>query len=313
MTVRMGYLLPTRERVMEGHPETGPILALAARAEELGFDSVWIGDSLLAKPRHDPLTLLAAIAGRSREIGLGTAVLLSAMRNPVLLAHQVATLDQISEGRFILGVGIANSQPATQAEFEAAGVPFEKRIGRMMEGLRLCQALWTGEPVDWDGRWTVRDGVLGPLPWRKGGPPVWGGGSAPGALRRAGRDFDGWFPSGPADPAVWKQGWAEVHCHATEAGRDPGALTGAAYLTLSMDEDTARADARLDAFLERYYGQPAAVLRGYQGCFAGSPEGAAAWLGSFVEAGATDLVLRFTGDHERNMETAASMREEIAA
>ncbi len=312
MTVSLGYLLPTRERVMAGQHGTGPILALADRAADLGFDSVWIGDSLLAKPRHDPLTLCAAIAARTPKIQVGTAVLLSAMRNPVLLAHQVATLDQISEGRFILGVGIANKQPETQAEFKAAGVTFEKRIGTMMEGLRLCKALWTGEKVNWDGRWTVRDGVLGPLPWRKGGPPIWGGGSAPGALRRAGRDFDGWFPSGPADPAVWARNWAEVHRHAEEAGRDPGAITGAAYLTLSIDDDAARANTRLDAFLEQYYGQSATVLRGYQGCFAGSRAEAVAWLRAFVEGGATHLVLRFTGDHERNMETAASMRAEIS-
>src|SRR5438270_10537299 len=103
---QIGYLLPTRERVMGGRPETAPLLALAERAERLGFDSIWVGDSLLARPRHDPLTLLAAVAARTRRPELGTAVLLPALRNPVVLAQQVATLDRISEGRFILGVGI---------------------------------------------------------------------------------------------------------------------------------------------------------------------------------------------------------------
>ena len=73
---RVGYLLPTRERVMEGLPETASLLTLAERAESLGFDSVWAGDSLLARPRHDPLTLLAAVAARTRKVELGTAVLL---------------------------------------------------------------------------------------------------------------------------------------------------------------------------------------------------------------------------------------------
>ena len=108
MTPRIGYLLPTREQVMEGRPEAAPLLALAERAEALGYASVWVGDSVLARPRHDPLTLLAAVAGRTRRVQLGTAVLLPALRNPVLLAHQVATLDQIAEGRVILGVGIAS-------------------------------------------------------------------------------------------------------------------------------------------------------------------------------------------------------------
>ena len=137
---QIGYLLPTRERIMEGRPETAPLLALAERAEALGFDSIWVGDSMLARPRHDALTLLAAVAARTRRAELGTAVLLPALRNPVLLAHQVATLDRIAEGRVILGVGIASDVPNIRAEFEAAGVPFDKRTGRLIEGLRALPA-----------------------------------------------------------------------------------------------------------------------------------------------------------------------------
>ena len=85
MPPKLGYLLPTRERIMTGSPETAPLLELAERAEALGYDSVWAGDSLLAKPRHEPLTLLAAAAGRTRRVALGTAVLLPMLRNPVLL------------------------------------------------------------------------------------------------------------------------------------------------------------------------------------------------------------------------------------
>ena len=136
---------------MVGKHEVQEILALGDLADELGVDSVWIGDSLLAKPRHDPLALIGAIAGRTKRVKIGTAVLLPMLRNPVLLAHQVATLDQIAEGRMILGVGTARDVPAIRNEFEAAGVPFEKRIGRMLEQMRLCCELWKGEPVDWEG------------------------------------------------------------------------------------------------------------------------------------------------------------------
>ncbi|TMJ72973.1 MAG: LLM class flavin-dependent oxidoreductase, partial [Alphaproteobacteria bacterium] len=111
MPPRIGYLLPTREQVMQGRPEAAPLLALAERAEGLGYDSIWVGDSILARPRHEPLTLLSAVAARTRKAELGTAVLLPALRNPVVLAHGIATLDQISEGRFILGVGIASDVP----------------------------------------------------------------------------------------------------------------------------------------------------------------------------------------------------------
>lgn len=311
MAIQVGYLLPTREQVMGGEPETAALLALADRAEALGLDSLWVGDSLLAKPRHEPLALLAAIAGRTAKISLGTAVLLPVLRNPVLLAHQIATLDRLCEGRLILGIGSGSDQPAVRAEFEAAGVPFEKRGGRMLEGIQLCQSLWSGEPVDWDGRWTVRGGVLGPTPHRPGGPPIWAGGAAPGVLKRTGRYFDGWFPSGPSEHGIWRDNWDAVRGHASAAGRAPDQITGAAYLTLCIDDDAARANQRLNGFLEQYYSIPAQTLRVKMGCYAGGQAGALAWLQGFVDAGATHLALRFTGEHEANMEIAAAMRAEL--
>src|ERR1700709_1498997 len=102
MPPRIGYLLPTREQVMQGRPEAAPLLALAERAAGLGHVSCGCGDSVRLRPRHEPLTLLSAVAARTRHAELGTAVLLPALRNPVVLAHAIATLDQISEGRFIL-------------------------------------------------------------------------------------------------------------------------------------------------------------------------------------------------------------------
>jgi probable F420-dependent oxidoreductase len=310
MAPRIGYLLPTREQVMEGRPEAAPLLALAERAESLGFDSIWVGDSLLARPRHDPLTLLAAVAARTTRAELGTAVLLPALRNPVVLAQQIATLDQISEGRYILGVGIASDNPPIRAEFVAAGVPFEKRVGRMMEGLRLCRELWTGKPMSWNGRWVVENSVLGPTPHRPSGPPIWIGGMVRAARERVGRLYDGWFPNAP-DAAGWGVQWREIQDIARDAGRNPADLTGAIYLTLTIDEDAARAGRRLDGFFENYYGQPADVTRSRQANYAGPASGAAAWLKSYVDEGASHLVLRFAGDHERNLETFARFRGEL--
>ena len=301
MTLKFGYLLPTREQIMQGRPEAAPLLALAERAERLGFDSIWVGDSLLARPRHEPLSLLAGVAGRVGRVELGTAVLLPALRNPVLLAHQIATLDQVSEGRFILGIGIAADVPNIRAEFEAAGVPFEKRVGRMMEGLRLCKALWSGEPVNWEGRWHVENGVLGPTPSRPGGPPIWGGGSVAASLKRAGLHFDGWFPTGP-EVAGWKDQWSTVRTVARDAGRADDAVTGAVYLTVFIDDDTAYANSQVNEYLEQYYGQPAEMLRRRQACFAGPEAEVGAWLKGYVDAGASHLMLRFAGDHERHLD-----------
>lgn len=310
MAPRIGYLLPTREAVMQGRPETGPLLALAERAETLGFDAVWVGDSLLARPRHDPLTLLAAVAARTRRVAVGTAVFLPALRNPVVLAHQLATLDRISEGRLVLGAGIASDLANIRAEFAAAGVPFEGRVGRMMEGLRLARALWSGKPVDWQGRWPVEKGVLGPTPHRPGGPPIWLAGSVQPALERAARHFDGWFAN-EADLATWTAQNAEIERLVRKAGRDPASFVRAFYLTLVLDDDRPRAEARLDAFLEGYYGQPAAATRRRQATFAGPPSAAAEWLASRAAAGASDLIVRFTGEHERNLETLAALRARL--
>jgi alkanesulfonate monooxygenase SsuD/methylene tetrahydromethanopterin reductase-like flavin-dependent oxidoreductase (luciferase family) len=312
MPPQIGYLLPTRERVMEGRPETASLLDLAMRAESLGFDSVWVGDSLLARPRHDPLTLLAAAAARTQRVTLGTAVFLPALRSPVVLAHQLATLDQISQGRLILGAGIASDVPNIRAEFAAAGVPFEARVGRMMEGLRLCRALWTGKPVNWEGRWPVQGGVLGPTPYRAGGPPIWMAGSVRPALERAARHFDGWFAN-EADLARWTGQWAEVQQILREAGRDPDQFVAAIYTTLAIDEDAGRANRRIDAFLENYYGQPAAAMRRRQGCYGGSREGAAEFLRGFVAAGATHIIVRLVGDPDRQLETVAGFRGQLGA
>jgi alkanesulfonate monooxygenase SsuD/methylene tetrahydromethanopterin reductase-like flavin-dependent oxidoreductase (luciferase family) len=313
MTVRFGYLLPTREGVMEGRHEATPIIDLAVHAEACGLDSVWIGDSVTSKPRHDPLIMLAAIAGRTASIEMGTAVLLPLLRNPVLLAQQLATLDQVAEGRFIAGIGIGAVIPAGRAEFEAVGVPFEKRVGRLIEAVQLCKALWSGEPVDWDGRWTLRGAELGPIPYTPGGPPIWAAGDPPAALKRCGKYFDGWFPSGPADQRVWAERWNTVLDHARDAGRDPTELTAANYLTLSLDDDQRTADDRLDRYIEAYYRQPPEVIRDRQGNFAGSKAAAIDWLRGFVDGGATHFALRIIGDHRHNIETVAEIRSALLA
>ncbi|MCC6436118.1 MAG: LLM class flavin-dependent oxidoreductase [Acidimicrobiales bacterium] len=302
-SAKVGYLLPTREAVMAGEPGTARLLALSRQAEAAGYDSIWVGDSLLSRPRHEPLTLLAAVAAATERVELGTAVLLPALRNPVVLAQIVATLDQLAEGRLVLGVGVAADTPSIRAEFAAAGVPFEQRVGRFVHGLALCRALWTGEPVSWEGPYWQLDGwALHPTPYRPGGPPLWVGGSVEATLRRTGHRYDGWFPVG-GEPDGFVQGWQTVRDAAAEVGRDPDALTGAAYVTLAVDEDAVTAEAALDRFLGAYYAPvPAPVMRRFQNCYAGPQAGAVEYLAAFVQAGASHLCLRFCGDHERNLD-----------
>src|SRR5438552_5911958 len=294
MPVDFGLLLPTRESVMSGRPETAPMLEMAERGERAGFDAVWIGDSLIARPRHEPLTLLAAVAARTRRVKLGTAVLLPALRHPVVLAHVVGTLDRVAEGRVILGVGIAADNPPIRKEFAAAGVPFERRVGRFLETLEICRALWTRDHVSFSGKhFHLDDVTMEPKPHRAGGPPIWIGGSGPTAFREAAR-FDAWFPTGPS-VEFFALHFPEIQAAARAGGRTPDAVAGAAYITLALDPNAATAEQRMDRFLETYYAAPAKVIRARQAGYAGPIEGCVACLQPWVDAGARHLALRFAG------------------
>jgi probable F420-dependent oxidoreductase len=294
MPADFGVLIPTREAIMSGRPDTEPLLAMATRAEAAGFASVWIGDSVTARPRHEPLTLLAAVAARTRRVRLGTAVLLPALRHPVVLAHVVGTLDRVAEGRVILGVGIAGDTPAIRREFAALGIPFERRVGRLLETLEICRALWTRDSVSFTGRHFTLDSVtVEPKPQRRGGPPIWIGGSGPTAFREAAR-FDAWFPTGPS-VEFFAEHWPGIQAAARDAGRPPTAVTGAAYVTLALDANRDAAEQRLAGFLETYYAAPAKTILARQACYAGPFEGCVEWLQRWIDAGARHICIRFAG------------------
>jgi alkanesulfonate monooxygenase SsuD/methylene tetrahydromethanopterin reductase-like flavin-dependent oxidoreductase (luciferase family) len=308
MAVEIGVLIPTREMVMSGRPETAPLLTMAEHAEAAGFDSVWIGDSITARPRHEPLTLMSAIAARTQHVKIGTGVLLPALRNPVVLAHVVATLDRVAEGRIILGAGIAADTPAIRREFAAAGVPWDRGVGRFLETLDICRRLWSRDHVSFSGKhFTLDDVTVDPKPHRRGGPPIWIGGSGPTALREAAR-FDAWFPTGPS-VEFFAENFPRIEAAAREAGRPAGAVAGAAYVTLALDADRRAAEARLRKFLEDYYAAPAAAIMARQATYAGPIEGCVEWLQRWVAAGARHLALRFAGGDQLAQvgEAAASL------
>jgi alkanesulfonate monooxygenase SsuD/methylene tetrahydromethanopterin reductase-like flavin-dependent oxidoreductase (luciferase family) len=308
--IRLGYLLPTRENIMRGDHSVSSLIESGRVAQGCGFDSLWAGDSLFARPRHDPLMLLGAMAVATPGMLLGTAVMLPALRNPVVLAQQLATLDQACAGRLIAGVGIGADTPPVRAEFEAATVPFEGRVGRLVEGLSLCRALWSGEPVTWDGRWRLRDVVLAPRPARAGGPPIWFASTVDAGVERAARLFDGWFPIGP-DAATIARRHALLTSTAEVAGRATPTTT--VYLTLCVDEPANDPEARIDAYLADYYGVPPELLRRVQACKGGSAEDVMAYLRGFVQAGADHLVLRLVGDHARALQQIAAHRHLLNA
>jgi alkanesulfonate monooxygenase SsuD/methylene tetrahydromethanopterin reductase-like flavin-dependent oxidoreductase (luciferase family) len=233
-------------------------------------------------------------------------VLLPALRNPVVLAHVVGTLDRIAEGRLILGVGIAADTPAIRREFAAAGVPWDRRVGRFLETLEICRALWRRDGVSFRGKhFTLEDVTLEPKPHRAGGPPIWIGGSGPTALREAAR-FDAWFPTGPS-VEFFAEHWPRVQAAARAAGRAPDDVTGAAYVTLALDPKAAVAEQRLHGFLETYYAAPARAILARQACYAGPVEGCVEWLQRWIDAGARHIALRFAGgDQLAQVDEAAS-------
>jgi alkanesulfonate monooxygenase SsuD/methylene tetrahydromethanopterin reductase-like flavin-dependent oxidoreductase (luciferase family) len=286
MSTSIGVLLPSRELTMyppgDGHPRR--LVDMAVRAEDLGFDSAWVGDSLLAKPRAEPLTILAAAAVATRSIELGTAVLLAAMRRPEQLAQQVATVDALAGGRFVLGVGSGPSGRAAEVDFAFAASDFSKRGQTTVDVVQRARQLWRG-----DG---LAEGAerLQPLTASPGGPRVWMGGSGPLARRRAGRLFDGWFPLA-TDAATYGSGIHDVRAAAAEAGRATGDLAAAVYLTINIGApDTAQRE--LAEHIELYYGKPLAAVSAHMGMRAGTDEADATWLQGFLDAGCQHMCLR---------------------
>ena len=151
-----GVLLPTRGVLVyagSGGPKVEQTWQMAETAERAGYDSVWVGDSVTSKPRLEPLTAMAAIAARTNRVKIGTAVLLNALRHPVHLAHAAATIDNISGGRTILGLGAGrgNNQMFIDEHSRRRRPHHEERAPRMEESIRVMRALWTGEAVSSDG------------------------------------------------------------------------------------------------------------------------------------------------------------------
>ncbi|HEX9475668.1 MAG TPA: LLM class flavin-dependent oxidoreductase [Candidatus Dormibacteraeota bacterium] len=277
-----GLLLPSREALLWADSDLAFIVEAARRAEQAGYDSVWAGDSLLARPRGEPLTLLAAVAGATNRVRLGTAVLLPLLRHPLSLAHILATLDRVSEGRVIVGIGPGAELPGTHAELAAVGVPSDRRVSAMVSGVERIRRLWRNEEPGIE---------LQPRPAQSGGPPIWIGGGGPRMLRLAGGTFDGWLPLSPT-PDDYASGLRAVHEAAERAGRDPAGIDTGVYLTLAVADNSREAAAELDAYTKAYYGVPAEAMARTMAVHAGTLESAAEWFAAYRAAGAHHLVVR---------------------
>lgn len=208
--MHIGICLPNYGRASS--PEA--IREVARAAEDLGFDSIWTTDHVLVPEAHlepygrifETWTTLAYVAALTQRIRLGTSILLLGLRNPVLVAKQAATLDQLSNGRLILGIGAG----WLAREFENLGMSFQRRIRFLEEGIALMRTLWTNPRPRFQGRlFRIEDAVFEPLPLQPGGPPIWIGGNTEAAVRRAARLGDGWHPVG-LDPETLRMRVAQL-------------------------------------------------------------------------------------------------------
>lgn len=177
------------------------IVEIALSAEGLGYDSVWVSDHIVIPESHkvfgdmfyDPLTTLGYLAAKTKKIRLGTSVLVLPYRNPVVLAKMVSTLDVVSDGRAILGVGSG----WIKAEFDALGVAYDKRGKLTDEYIEIIKELWTSDHAEYSGKEFAFSNIsFLPKPYQNPHPPVWVGGQSKKSIQRAARYGDGWHPVG---------------------------------------------------------------------------------------------------------------------
>jgi probable F420-dependent oxidoreductase len=252
-------------------PHIGPLatrdgLRAAVQAvEEAGFDSVWVSEHIVLPrkqasrypgtasgdfplppetPFLDSLSTLLFVAACTERVQLGTSICVLPTRNPVITAKELATLDVLSNGRLVFGVGAG----WWAEEFAVLGVPFENRGSRLEEYIRLVKALWTEENPSFHGRfWQIEDVGFAPKPVQKPHPPIWVGGGVDAALRRAGRLGDAWHAIFQK-PERLAANYATVQAYAREAGRDPQSV--ALTVRMAAPTDTPQAIERLKTYAD---------------------------------------------------------------
>jgi alkanesulfonate monooxygenase SsuD/methylene tetrahydromethanopterin reductase-like flavin-dependent oxidoreductase (luciferase family) len=301
--MKFGLTLPNRG-VLFGVTTPAAMLEMAELADASPlFQSVWVGDSLLGKPRMEALVLLAAIAGRTRRVRLGAACLASiALRDPVQLAYQWASLDLLAGGRTVL-VGCTGIVPQAGGRIEASlyGVTNRDRVGRLVEWLTIIKRLWTEDHVSFAGtHYRFTDVTIEPKPAARPRPPIWLASNAQGSRelierthRRVAEHAEGWETSlSDPDDVRWRV--ADIKQKTAEAGRDPAALEFHLYHNIHVSQDQAAGWEESKRFLDAYYQMdfPPARVRSWTA--AGSPDQCVEHLRVYAAMGFHEVTLRVT-------------------
>jgi alkanesulfonate monooxygenase SsuD/methylene tetrahydromethanopterin reductase-like flavin-dependent oxidoreductase (luciferase family) len=314
----IGLILANRAVVL-GAIKAGDLIAQAIAAEASGvFDALWVGDSLLAKPRLESVTLLSTLAGATSRVRLAVGCLATFVhRHPVMFAHQWASLDVLSNGRAWLAVCLGGPDTASAAqalEHSVMGVRASERVGRLEEGIVILRKLFSETKVSHHGDFYRFDGVtLEPRPvqqpcpiWIASNPTAltWKGGASASApvvergYRRVARLADGWMTN-KLSPDEFRREWGRIVTMAREAGRDPRALGSALYHNINIRADRQAALEESKAFLDAYYTSKFSPAFVEAWTVAGSARDCAAELRRYFEAGLGHMALRLASWDQR--------------
>ncbi|HEX9031244.1 MAG TPA: LLM class flavin-dependent oxidoreductase [Streptosporangiaceae bacterium] len=249
----MKFAIAIPQFYADGEFDPGVFRAYLSRAEELGFDSAWVQESVLgSSPQFGALEAMTFAAACTQRLRLGCSVFVSTLHGPVQLAKSLSTLDQLSRGRLDIGIGTGGPR----RPFAAFGMSPERYIARFTEGLAVMKALWTEQRVSFDGEfWQLADASMEPKPFQKPYPPVWFGAGGPAALRRAVRLGDGFFGAGSATTSAFADQVRIVRQELADTGDQASGFGIAKRVYIAVDDDSQRARDRMNAALERLYGR----------------------------------------------------------
>jgi alkanesulfonate monooxygenase SsuD/methylene tetrahydromethanopterin reductase-like flavin-dependent oxidoreductase (luciferase family) len=296
---QMGISIP--QIFPDGHMDMALVRQFVARAEALGYHSLWTQEQVLGKsPILEPISLLNYTAAVTSTAKLGVAVMVLSMRNPVQLAKSLASLDQMSGGRLVVGLGMATSRHYVPI------VPLQdRRIARFLEWFRVMKGLWTEPEFSLYGDfWQIEGASMEPKPVQKPHPPVWFGGAHPDALRRAVLHADGWMGAGSTSIESFVELMPVVRQHLEEAGRDPATFAVSKRVYIAVDDDQARAERKLrDWFAGHYRNADLAAKVGV----AGTPEHCAERIAEVVDAGVGMVMLNPVYDQMEHLEALAEL------
>jgi alkanesulfonate monooxygenase SsuD/methylene tetrahydromethanopterin reductase-like flavin-dependent oxidoreductase (luciferase family) len=304
--VSFGFTVPQRG-IFFGIANWSQMLAITREVDRIDlFDSIWVGDSLMAKPRPESISLLGALSAATSRVKLGVGCMASfPIRDPVLFAAQWATLDLISGGRMLLAVctGIVPGG-ASAREGAVWGIKDSIRGARMAENIEICRRLWSEDDVSCEGKYRRFSGVtIKPRPLQQ--PcPIWIAANpdphaAEKPLRRVARLADGWM-SANAFPGLFTANWQQLAEYLKEAGKDPQTYPTIAYHNVNINSDRSAALEESKGFLDEYYGPIFAAPMVEAWTAAGSPTRCAQDLSDLRHSGAKSITLRITSWDQPN-------------